>query len=750
MGWNPFKKTETYQYWNVATTPLSSSVPDGFHEFALINDIQNGVEYFKSLEYLNLYGGGRTRFNQVAKKLATEDYYGGFAEVNIGNNYVPASAVKARINPSDPSKVTILDSSVTALDYAGWVELYLVTEFNLNTATDRFTHEGVLFSVDFTTANAVDNTVVITNVTTTITSVLDLPPEPVGSTYNVTYTVITGYTVATPPVAIVSSPRIWTYEIGSGVYPELDTYTTLPENDPTVFQIMPPLEIRKNNTYSYNDTNRHADYDDYADRLGISSEDLANAFAGQSDMDKLDHITVSQGVDLKAKDKHSLRYCVDFLTKLKALASTHTFDYEVNGTADNVSQGFNTQETRGFTDSANSAWHTVHRNVPTEIRDIPGVDLIVSFDDFAYGLKYSHIDIQHHTPAEVSANTFLTGIRDDAIDESEYGRIQGAKYKSVINNNFTLTGTLTGVTLSSSIWGYLSSLLVNLSAQAVSTITYYRINTDNSIDTYMVVQPVVAHYVRDAGSSQHKLVYIDLQSDDGEVYLPFDWRIVKSYGNQPLTSLVTSSMYMTMYYAYWEQKEVWNWGLIIIVVAIVVFIYTGYDISAALAETTAALATTLGVTVVTAQIIMAVSFLASMGVFGEDYVILGQVAMLAISMGTSASTLGANAYTAGNVLQAVNIMNTYKMQHIMDEAEEIANMGLTQQLLQDEIQDGLDQEYEDIGYYYNKRLQKYITQGLMNIAKVDEFNAMPSNEYFQRVKKSVSPRYGYRLQYKYS
>jgi len=147
---------------------------------------------------------------------------------------------------------------------------------------------------------------------------------------------------------------------------------------------------------------------------------------------------------------------------------------------------------------------------------------------------------------------------------------------------------------------------------------------------------------------------------------------------------------------------------------------------------------------------MAVSFLASMGVFGEDYIILGQIAMLAISMGTSASTLGANAYTAGNVLQVVNIMNTYKMQHIMDEAEEIANMGVTQQLLQDEIQDGLDQEYEDIGYYYNKRLQTYITQGLMNITKVDEFNAMPSNVYFQRVKKSVSPRYGYRLQYKYS
>ena len=566
---------------------------------------------------------------------------------------------------------------------------------------------------------------------------LDLPPEPVGSTYNVSYTVITGYTTATPPVAIISSPRVWTYAIGSGVYPELDTYTTLPENDPTVFQIMPPLEIRKNNVYSHNNSSRHINYDEYAKDLGIPSEDLANAFAGQSNMDKLDHITVSQGIDLKAKDKHSIRYCIDFLVKLKALADTHTFNYAVNGTADNVIKGFNVQETLGIGST----------NVATDLVNIPGVDLIVSFDAFAYGLKYSHIDIQHHTPAEVSANTFLTGIRDDAIDESEHGRIQGIKYKSVINNNFTLTGTLTGVTLSSGIWSYLLGIINSIT---VSTITYYRINKDNSIDTYMIVQPIVAHYVRDAASQQHKLVYIDLQSSDGDVYLPFDWRIVKKYNNQALTSLVASSMHLTMYYAYWEQKEVWNWGLIIIVVAIVVFIYTGYDISAALAETTAALATTLGVTVVTAQIIMAVSFLASMGVFGEDYVILGQVAMLAISMGTSASTLGANAYTAGNALQAINIMNTYKMQHIMDEAEEIANMGVTQQLLQDEIQDGLDQEYEDIGYYYNKRLQKYITQGLMNIAKVDEFNAMPSNEYFQRVKKSVSPRYGYRLQYKYS
>ena len=156
-----------------------------------------------------------------------------------------------------------------------------------------------------------------------------------------------------------------------------------------------------------------------------------------------------------------------------------------------------------------------------------------------------------------------------------------------------------------------------------------------------------------------------------------------------------------MYYAYWEQKEVWNWGLILLVVAIIVFVYTGYDISAALGKTAAALATTLGVTLSTAYIIMAVAYLASMGVFGEDYVILGQIALLAIGMGTSTSTLGANAYTAMNAIQVINIMNTYEMQHIMDDAEEITAMGLTQTLLSEEIQDGLDEEYEASGYYYS-------------------------------------------------
>jgi len=750
MGWNPFKKTVTYQYWNVATTSLTDKpLPDGFHDFAIINDSVNGIDYFKSLEYLNYNAGSRNNYRQITNKFSKYDYYGGFAEVNIGNNYVPASLVKARINPSDPSVVTIVSSSISTLDYAGWASTYLVNEFGLNTTTNKFTTDSIEFSVDFSTANSVDNTIEITNIVAASTTVLDLPPEPVGSSYNVTYT-ITTTTTADPPVTTVSSTRTWTYEIGSGVYPELDTYTTLPENDPTVFQIMPPLDIRKDGTYTHDDASRHADYDDYAKSLGIVPKDIADAFQDQSDMDKLDHITVGQGVDLKAKDKHSLRYCIDFITKLKNLADTHTFNYAVNGTNDNISRGFNTQNTRGYTDAANSTYTTSHRNVPTELVDIPGVDLVVSFNDFAYGLTYAHIDIQHHSKTEVDANTFLTDIRDVEVNVSDHGRVQGIKYKSVINNNFSLTYTNTGVTIDSGVWGYLDSIFQNLTTSTVSSITYYRINKDDSVDSYMLVAPVMSHYVRDAQSNQHKLVYISLESADADIYLPLDWRIVKSYNNQELTSLTTSSMHLIMYYAYWEQKEVWNWGLILLVVAIIVFVYTGYDISAALGKTAAALATTLGVTLSTAYIIMAVAYLASMGVFGEDYVILGQIALLAIGMGTSTSTLGANAYTAMNAIQVINIMNTYNMQHHISDAEQIASATISQGLLEDELQDALDEEYEASGYYYSAINRGYIQQALINIRKVDTLEAMPTAQYFQRVLKTTSPRHIYRLQYKYT
>ena len=753
MGWNPFKKTVTYQYWNVATTGLvDDNTPDGFHQFAVINDAVNGIDYFKSLEYLNYNAGSKVRLHRLTNKFESQAYFGGFAEVNIGNNYVPASLVKARINPSDPSAVTITNSNVAALDYAAWAELHLVDLFGLNATTNTFVSEGVTFSVDFSTADSINNTVEVTNTTSNEVTTLNLPPEPAGSSYNVTYTISTTETDFEGNTTVTQSdPKTWTYEIGSGVYPELDVYTTLPENDPTVFQIMPPLEIRKNNSYSYNSTSRHADYDDYADKLGISPKDISDAFAGQSDMDKLDHITVSQGVDLKAEDKHSLRYCIDFLVKLKALAKTHTFDYEVNGTADNVQKGFNTQNTKGYTDSANTSYNTSHRYVAKELVDIPGVDLIVSYDDFAYGLKYSHIDIQHHTKTEVDANTTLRGVRDDPIDVSKHGRVTGGtKYKSTITTNFGVNQVINGVTLDGGIWGYLSSIMTNLSNINVAAITYYKINNDGSVDSYMIVNPVIAHYVRDAGSGQHKLVYIDLNTADSEVRIPLDWRILKKYDNQTMTALHTGSLHLVMYYAYWEQKREWNWGLILIVVVIVVYVYTGYNVSSALAETATSLSVALGVTMSTAYIIMAVSYLAAMGVFGEDYILLGQIMSLGISMATSAYSLGANMYTANTALQVVNMMNSYKMRHLIDEMEQIASLGASQALLQQEIQDDLDDAYEEMGYYYHLRKQKYVQQGLININKVDHFDPMPSAVYFQKVKKTISPRHTFRLQYKYT
>jgi len=282
--------------------------------------------------------------------------------------------------------------------------------------------------------------------------------------------------------------------------------------------------------------------------------------------------------------------------------------------------------------------------------------------------------------------------------------------------------------------------------------TYYKINADGSVDSYMIVSPVITHYVRDVQSQQHKIVYIDLTSDDGGVYLPLDWRIIKSYNNQAMTSIATSSLHLEMYYAFWEQKEEWDFQFIILVLTIIVIILSAGTAAPAagsasaaagggaatagtayLSATAATLAATLGITVSTAYVIIAVVLLASMGVFGEDYVVLGQVGMLLITMGTSGSTLGANSYTAMLALDVVNIMNTYKMQHLISDAEQMASATISQGLLIEELQDDLDAEYEASGYYYSAINRRYVQQGLLNIQKVDTFDPMPSAQYLRQV-----------------
>jgi hypothetical protein len=198
-----------------------------------------------------------------------------------------------------------------------------------------------------------------------------------------------------------------------------------------------------------------------------------------------------------------------------------------------------------------------------------------------------------------------------------------------------------------------------------------------------------------------------------------------------------------MYYAYWEQKEVWNWNLIMIIIMVIVY-YFCQSCGEAMRAWWAGMSTTMQVVFVAAQ-------LAAMGVFGEDYIVLGQLVSLYLGFaGSSGATVGANLATANAAITVIDIMNTSEMLHIMSDAEAIASLEISQELLKDAIQDGLDEEYKASGYYYSAINRGYIQQALVNIRKVDTLVAMPSERYFQRVLKTTSPRHTYRLQYKYT
>jgi hypothetical protein len=378
---------------------------------------------------------------------------------------------------------------------------------------------------------------------------------------------------------------------------------------------------------------------------------------------------------------------------------------------------------------------------------VPGVDLVVSHENFAYGLKYSYIEVQNHSITEVENQSVLKSLRDTAVNVAEHGKVRDIIYKSIINTDFSLTETNTGIvfnntTDTSNLSDTFTKLFQDTNTRKGNTITYYAIHKDGSIDSYTLVQPVLAHYVRDVQSGKHKLVYVDLESEDASVYLPLDYKILESYSGQAVASIVTSSLHLTMYYAYWEQKKVWDFGFITIVVLALVAIFAPYLFVEA-AAWFSALSTTM-------QIVIIGATLASMGVFGEDAVIYGKLVLLAVGLYDPSFVLGTNMATASAALSVVDIMNTYNMQHLIDESEAIASDLAYSQAEWEKEMDLLDDELVAMGYYKRLRDQAYVQQGLVNMTKVDTHTPMSPQVYLQRNKKSVSARYTFQLQYNYA
>ena len=243
-------------------------------------------------------------------------------------------------------------------------------------------------------------------------------------------------------------------------------------------------------------------------------------------------------------------------------------------------------------------------------------------------------------------------------------------------------------------------------------------------------------------SGKHKLVYVDLESEDANVYLPLDYKILGTYSGQAVASITTSSMHLTMYYAYWEQKEEWDFGIITAVILIAVAVFAPHLFVEALAWFN-------GLSL-TMQIVIVGATLASMGVFGEDAVIYGKIILLAVGIYDPTFTLGLNMGTATAALSTIDIMNTWNMQHLKDEAEAMADDLAYSQNEWEQEMDLLDNELTSMGYYKRLRDKKYVQQGLINMTKVDTLTPMSPQAYLDRNKKSVSTRYTFQLQYIYA
>jgi len=730
MGCYIFCKTVTHQYWNVVTTPLIPNVdPDSFHNFAIVNDVLNDVEYFTSLDFLEENSGKKASYRKLARKFEEDGFYGGFGKVVVGSNSFPTDLVKNKINPNNPSDVIIIESDITPLDYEKWAIAYITSIFEYDEATATAVIDGITYSFDFTTLDSETNTIEYKNTDTLITTTLDLPVEPIGDSLWAKY-----YLSSDPS----QKHYVWTYDISTDRYSDLSLYTQVPDTDPAVFKIFPIIPIRVNNV-NYPDITTHSDYSEYVEMMGLDPQSISDSIAEQTDLDKLDNVVIYNGVNLQDGDKHSLRYCSDFVKKLAELNDAYpTTIY------DDLDAILHKRATAAYTNSTATA---LNPSINTEALDSLGIELICDFADFDYTIKYAGVNrfTVHNDALESSAAYVnLLAIRNSILNTptEEYGIANGAyKYGSVVS--YGMDHVLTTLAIA---WEgpFLPTKIKQITGEfdapsrfiPNNIITYFAVNADGDMDCYTLVNPTASYIVKDTQSGQTKVVYVDLTSTDGDLYFPLDWRIIENYPNQVVTSLYSSSLYMINYYAYWEQEEVWDWGFLTIVIVVVTFIVC----PTCAAEMFVALTDTLvaaGMTVATAQAVVTVLLVASTGVFGEDAASFASIALFVISFNPSTFVLGFNKQTIQIGTFVGDLMNRTKMEYIREEFEQIVSAYNEFKEELEKVLDALQEIMEDIGYYKNLETRGYAKKSLLGYKKVDELNVMSAKAYLQQNKDSV-------------
>ena len=750
--------------------------PDTFHEFALYNDVITGTPYLDSLEWLDYNSGSKLNYTRLANKLETTGLYGGFAKVGIGMNTIPITFIKSLLNPNDPDAVVILDSALRPLNYTTWVEDQLDSLFEYDIDTSQFIVDGVNYSVDLTTADAENNTVSYTNTETGDVHTLDLKPEPIGDSYWVKYKINRGTdTSSGETVTVYSREHTWVYDIASDKYPELSLYTDVPDNDPLIFKVFPELPIRQNNT-NYPSFSKHSEYDEYAETIGVDPQALVDSFAGQSDMDKLDHIAVTLGVNLKAKDKHSLRYCVDFVKKLIAIKDNYgvkASDVDpVHNKAFGMYEWSQNEGLGGVTDTL------LRPFLGSE--DLSGIELSFDFEEFSYTLKFT--DVWEHTLGIAGIEMHqavwpkLYEVYQELLnpDEDVYGLVRGGMYTSRICNDMLELGeymiyapdTPTLYSLRSILGEALSG---NDSWHRDNNIIVYFELMDDHIKAYTLIQPVISHSVRDTQSGQVRTIYVDLQSttggegatSDADIYFPLDWRIIEKYDNASMSYLVGSGLHMTMYYAYWEQEEVWDWGFLTVVVIIVVAIVApqlltaAFDalvksIATAMAGGAAATAAGIAAMMATAQIIASVLILSSLGVFGDEAQLMATIAMAYFTFTSPDFTLGFNEKTFQLAGQGGDWMNSFRMEKLKDEFEAISSYYMDQLQDIEEKLDALNEIMEEMGYWKRQQSKQYTQISLLNEKNVVTLQVKDPGLYIEDTLAIVDPSKYYEAFYEYN
>ena len=585
------------------------------------NSVIRNEDIAANILFSEVFQSGKKNIRNFVNHIDDDKYFEDFPEVQANIMYIDYAEITTELNTIHSTPCTIEYATLGTLFVPTWIKFWLQENKSYSVTTNAIVYSGNTYNVDVYAStynpSTDDYTLQFSDASGTIVPSYKVPTKPTDLHY------IINYHKDSAPLSTI----LFVYKVGEGTYPDLDD-PTLDFGDvgSTSLNLLPAVPLRINNVnFNATASTKATKIQDTVKILGFKADELIDsvmedvADAGITDYNnKVDHVFLNFGVKIWDTSQIGINYLYRFMSVLYVNQGTTEGIYNTTPSSDAKPYNSVIVTASDYKFIFKFAYITFKHNTLAEV-DADSTSLI----NAAY---YSNLS--KFTSGAPGNNDLISTYY---VSSGNPGYNVGYKASNTTQIAQFLAGTLTqesGYTTEAANWlqttqriTYTSTLLnadgsTNSDGAVKPDLVYEKDSTSgnlkvinriaegttfgqnfifyqcvtNGINAYTVRAPISMLRVVDGATAKFKMVKFNI-SNPNDLMVPFSYDLVKNLPNSHVSSLFMASAHISLYVAHYEIIEISFWvkllvlvAIILIIIAIVTFDPTTFDLAMALEE----------------------------------------------------------------------------------------------------------------------------------------------------------------------